>query len=130
MIRNELKKEPWTGQAGSKQWRSRYPRSVRSAAAGTSGGSVPSRLCPPGSDTWTSFLSFYTPYKGSFDPVCIIFLSNRKTLPVWASPWILSQSQTFSQQIRAGSLQKRKTRDGPVSALRASGYPWSKIRSL
>ena len=75
MIRNELKKEPWTGQAGSKQWRSRCPRSVRSAAAGTSGGSVPSRLCPPGSDTWTSFLSLYTPYKGSFDPVYLSFVS-------------------------------------------------------
>ena len=73
MIRIELKKEPWTGRAGSKQWRSQCPMSVRSAAAGTSGGSVPSRLFPPGSDTWTSFLSFFTPYQGPFDPVGFYF---------------------------------------------------------
>ena len=49
--------------------------SVRFSAAGTSGGSVPSRLCPPGSDTWTSFLSFFTPFTGSFGPFYLSFES-------------------------------------------------------
>ena len=95
MIRNELKKEPWTGQAGSKQWRSRCPRCVRSAAAGTSGGSVPSRLCLPGSDTWTSFLSFFTPYKGSFDPV-YFSLESEDAAGLTASLGFESVSDDFS----------------------------------